>query len=187
MVDYERQDAGNGGVAADMAPVTIRIAGLVEDSIVDGPGLRLTVFTQGCPHKCPGCHNVHTHAYDAGTLITLDEIMARVKANPLLDGVTLSGGDPFEQAEALAVLAAQVRALGLTLITYTGYTYEQLVTAGAKRPDWQRLLAHSDYLVDGRFILAERNLLLKYRGSENQRIIDLQRTREVGLVVTAEL
>lgn len=187
MVEYERQDAGGAGIATLAAPVSIRIAGLVEDSIVDGPGLRLTVFTQGCPHKCPGCHNVHTHAYDGGTLITSSEILARVKANPLLDGVTLSGGDPFEQADALAVLAAQIKALGLSIITYTGYTYEQLLAASAKRPDWQRLLAHTDYLVDGRFILAERNLMLKYRGSENQRIIDVAQSRELGKVVTVEL
>lgn len=187
MVDYERQDAGGVCIDTGTAPVTIRIAGLVEDSIVDGPGLRLTVFTQGCPHKCPGCHNVHTHAYDAGTLITSGAILERVKANPLLDGVTLSGGDPFEQAEALATLAEQIKVLGLSIITYTGYTYEQLVAAGAKRPDWQRLLAYTDYLVDGRFILAKRNLMLKYRGSENQRIIDVELSRELGQVVTVEL
>ena len=165
----------------------IRIAGLVEDSIVDGPGLRLTVFAQGCLHNCLGCHNVHTHSFTGGSLLGVESIINRVRANPLLDGVTLSGGEPFEQAESFVVLAKMVQALGLNVITYTGYTYERLVAGGANRPGWQMLLDQTDYLVDGRFVLDKRNLMLRYRGSENQRIIDLKRTRQENTVIIAEL
>ncbi|MBC8080008.1 MAG: anaerobic ribonucleoside-triphosphate reductase activating protein [Gorillibacterium sp.] len=165
----------------------LRIAGLVEDSIVDGPGLRLTVFAQGCLHNCLGCHNIHTHSNSGGTLISIKSIINRIQANPLLDGVTLSGGEPFEQAESFVVLAKRVQALGLNVITYTGYTYERLVAGGANRPGWQMLLDQTDYLVDGRFVLEKRNLMLKYRGSENQRIIDLNRTRLEKAIIIANL
>ncbi|MCL6460152.1 MAG: anaerobic ribonucleoside-triphosphate reductase activating protein, partial [Gorillibacterium sp.] len=161
----------------------MRIAGLVEDSIVDGPGLRLTVFAQGCPHNCLGCHNMHTHSFTAGSCLSIESIMNQIRANQLLDGVTFSGGEPFEQAESFVVLAKWVQAQGLNVITYTGYTYEQLVAGGVTRQSWQMLLDQTDYLVDGRFVLDKRNLMLRYRGSENQRIIDLKRTRQENQII----
>lgn len=159
----------------------IRIAGIVNDSITDGPGFRLTVFTQGCPHNCEGCHNPQTHDFSAGTVTDTDDIMAKVKKNPLLDGITLSGGEPFCQSAPCAELARQAHKLGLTVMTYTGYLYEQL--ASSEDEAVKALLKETDILVDGPFILAKRKLSLMFRGSENQRIIDIKKTTETGSVV----
>ncbi|MEG6613967.1 anaerobic ribonucleoside-triphosphate reductase activating protein [Pseudoclostridium thermosuccinogenes] len=161
----------------------IRIAGIIKESIVDGPGIRIVVFAQGCKHNCPGCHNPQTHSFEGGTLVPIDHILEIARKNPLLDGITLSGGEPFEQAEALAVLAREAKKLHLDVMTYTGYTYEYLVAKASDHKGWKDLLDESDILVDGRFELDKRNLLLKFRGSENQRIIDLKKTRESGKVV----
>lgn len=154
----------------------IRIAGIIKESIVDGPGIRLVVFAQGCNHKCPGCQNPHTHSFEGGTQTTIKEILESVKDNPMLDGVTLSGGEPFEQAEAFAELASQIHQMGMDVVTYTGYTYEQIVDGMEKRKGWARLLNESDMLVDGKFEQTKKNLLLKFRGSENQRIIDIRKS-----------
>lgn len=154
----------------------LRIAGIINESIVDGPGIRLVVFTQGCKHHCPGCHNPHTHPFEGGTLIDIDEILKQLKNNPLLDGITLSGGDPFEQAEALGELAQRVKNLGLNVMTYTGYTFEYLLLNRYKVEGWDKLISFTDTLVDGRFEIAKKNLLLKFKGSENQRIIDIKQS-----------
>lgn len=159
----------------------IRIAGTVDDSIVDGPGIRYTVFTQGCPHHCPGCHNPKTHAQDGGYTVDTEKIVAQLRANPLLDGLTLSGGEPFEQPAACTELARQAHALGLNVWCYTGYTCEVLLTA--KKPAWEALLQQVDVLVDGPFLLVERSLELQYRGSKNQRLLDMPRTLETGVPV----
>ncbi|MBQ8536727.1 MAG: anaerobic ribonucleoside-triphosphate reductase activating protein [Clostridia bacterium] len=155
----------------------IKIYGTVNDSIVDGPGLRYTVFTQGCPHKCPGCHNPESHDFDGGRLIDTDEIIAQMKQNPLLDGVTLSGGEPFCQPEACLVIAQAAHQAGLNVWAYSGYTYEQLLE---KAPE---LLKEVDVLVDGPFILAQRSLELKFKGSRNQRLIDVKRSLNEKAVV----
>ena len=155
----------------------IRIAGTVDDSIVDGPGIRYTVFVQGCSHHCPGCHNPHTHDFAGGRVVDTEEIVAQMRGNPLLDGLTLSGGEPFEQPSACAELARQAHALGLNVWCYTGYKYEQLLAGDASR---QALLSELDVLVDGPFLLAERSLDLLYRGSRNQRLIDVHTGREWG-------
>lgn len=165
----------------------LRIAGIINESIVDGPGIRLVVFAQGCIHKCPGCHNPHTHSFEGGEIIETDRILSAVKKNSLLDGITLSGGDPFEQAEAFAVLAREVKKAGLNVITYTGYTYEQLVNLSAEREGFKELLNNTDLLVDGPFIMEQKNLLLKFRGSANQRIIDLNRTRTTGKLELSDI
>ena len=159
----------------------IRIAGTVDDSIVDGPGIRYTVFTQGCPHHCPGCHNPKTHAQDGGYTVDTEKIVAQLRANPLLDGLTLSGGEPFEQPAACTELARQAHALGLNVWCYTGYTCEVLLTA--KKPAWEALLQQVDVLVDGPFLLGERSLELQYCGSKNQRLLDMPRTLETGVPV----
>ena len=130
----------------------VRLAGLTPDSIVDGPGYRLAVFTQGCPHGCPGCHNPHTHAFEGGEWKDTDDILAMVKKNPLCDGITLTGGEPLCQAEALKGLAAQVQQLGLTVVTYTGYTLEA-----------------------------------PFRGSANQRLLDMPASLQAGAPVPADL
>ena len=148
----------------------IRIAGIVEDSIVDGPGLRLTVFTQGCPHGCPGCHNPETHDFDGGHDEDTSSILERAEDNILLSGITLSGGEPFCQPEACLELARGAHALGLNVWCYSGYTFEELMSGPSA---WRSLLAETDVLVDGRFILAERSLELHFRGSRNQRLLDV--------------
>lgn len=167
---------------------SLRLSGIAKDSIVDGPGLRLTVFSQGCPHRCLGCHNPQTHAYHGGTITSVDDIMKMVRGNPLLDGVTLSGGEPFDQAEAFAELAVRVKSLelGLTIMTYTGYTYEAIIAGIRRKKGWYSLLTNTDYLVDGPFILERRSLQLAFRGSTNQRIIDVARSLQEGAVATVD-
>ena len=151
--------------------MNIRIAGIANDSIVDGPGFRLTVFTQGCPHNCEGCHNPQTHDFSGGRITDTAEIMAMMRENILLDGVTLSGGEPFCQSEACAEIARAAHAAGLNVWAYSGYTYEELISG---KPEWRMLLQEVDVLVDGRFEKAKRTLELRFRGSSNQRLIDVQ-------------
>ena len=156
----------------------IRIFGTAEDSIVDGPGIRFAVFTQGCPHHCPGCHNPESHPFDGGRLADTQEIIAQMTGNPLLDGLTLSGGDPMCQPEPCLELAQAARAAGLNVWCYTGYTWEALLAENdAAR---MALLAAVDVLVDGPFILAQRSLELKFCGSRNQRLIDVRKSLAAG-------
>ena len=149
--------------------MTIRIADIVQDSIVDGRGIRMTIFTQGCPHHCAGCHNPHTHDPLGGREVTVTEIIDQMKSNPLLDGVTFSGGEPFEQIEAVKYIAHEAHRRGLDVWCYTGWTWEQIM----RDPHKRGLLAYIDVLVDGRFDLEQRSLELKWRGSKNQRVIDV--------------
>ena len=159
----------------------MRISNTISDSIVDGPGLRLTVFTQGCPHRCPGCHNPGTHDPAGGREASLAELAALLEGNPLLRGLTLSGGEPFLQAEPCAALARLAHEKGLDVWAYTGYTYEEL--SAAVRPDWDALLAQVDVLVDGPFLLARKSYAALFRGSDNQRLIDVPATQAAGRVV----
>lgn len=159
----------------------IRCAGLVDDSVVDGDGYRLTVFTQGCPHHCPGCHNPKTHDFAGGSIYQAEDILAKIKANPLLSGVTFSGGEPFCQPEPLSWLAREVHALGLDVWSYSGYTLEEIEQHGSEA--MKELLSNIDVLVDGPFLEAERDLTLRFRGSRNQRVIDMKATREAGKIV----
>lgn len=152
----------------------LKIAGIVDDSIVDGEGVRLTVFTQGCPHHCHGCHNPQTWSLDGGHEIDTEEIVQKLKANPLLSGITFSGGEPFLQPAPLTELARAAHKLGLDVWSYTGFTLEEL----EKRTDVQQLLNEVDVLVDGPYVEALRDLTLRFRGSSNQRIIDLNELRK---------
>ncbi len=163
----------------------LRIAGTVNDSIVDGPGIRFTIFTQGCPHNCEGCHNPQTHDFHGGTIVDTDELLEKVKSNPLLDGVTFSGGEPFCQAHILAELGREVKKLGMDIITYTGYTFEQLYEK-REQNGWGELLEVTDYLIDGPFILAQKDWEIKFRGSSNQRYIDCQESLKQGRAVVCE-
>ncbi len=165
---------------------TIRLAGVVRESIVDGPGLRFTVFCQGCPHGCEGCHNPATHDFEGGYDCEISKIIAAVDENPLLDGVTFSGGEPMCQPEAFTVLAEELKKRNLNIMIYTGYTYEELLKLAETRPAVGKLLELADYLVDGRFILAQRDLTLPFRGSTNQRILDMKQTLAAGKPVFAE-
>ena len=156
----------------------ICIAGTVNDSMVDGPGLRYAVFTQGCPHACPGCHNPETHDYKGGETRDTQSIIDAFRKNPLLDGLTLSGGEPFEQPLACALLAEAARQSGLNVWAYSGYTWQEL--QDQPDADTQRLLQSLDVLVDGRFEMNKRSLDLMYCGSTNQRLIDVQQSLKAG-------
>jgi anaerobic ribonucleoside-triphosphate reductase activating protein len=174
---------GNGGDVA----MNIRIAGIIKESIVDGPGIRYVVFAQGCKHNCPGCHNPQTHSFSGGKLIGIDQIIEQIKRNPLLDGVTFTGGEPFEQAEQFAELGRRAQEMGLSVMVYTGYLYEVIISKKDLNSGWSKLLEVADILVDGPFIEAEKDYLLKFRGSKNQRIIDLNKTRLTGTVVLTDI
>ena len=163
---------------------TIRMAGVVRESIVDGPGLRFAIFCQGCPHNCPGCHNQETHDFKGGYDCEISKILSAIDADPLLDGVTFSGGEPFCQPEAFCNLAAELKKRNLNIMAYSGFTYEELTAMKNTAVDY--LLSMLDLLVDGRYVAAERDLTLLFRGSRNQRVIDMNKTRTAGKVILAE-
>ncbi len=158
----------------------IRIAGIARDSIVDGPGIRTTIFVQGCPHHCPGCHNPETWPFEGGKELTPNQLFAIVRQNPLYKGVTFSGGEPFAQAEALLPLARLLKEAGYELASYSGYTFEQLMTGTDAQ---QALLAETDVLIDGPFILSERSLDLVFRGSRNQRVFNISASLRQGKAI----
>ena len=163
---------------------TLRIAGIMKESIVDGEGYRYSIFTQGCPHNCRGCHNPQTHGFQGGRLEKLGDMLREVVENPLLSGVTFSGGEPFCQPEPLAMLAQELHSLQYNVWCYTGYTYEQLLADD--RPEIRALLENIDVLVDGPFILEQRDLTLAFRGSQNQRLIDIPASLEAGTIILYE-
>ncbi|MBQ1919206.1 MAG: anaerobic ribonucleoside-triphosphate reductase activating protein [Selenomonas sp.] len=162
----------------------MRIAGIVDDSIVDGDGLRLSVFTQGCPHHCVGCQNPDTHAASGGRDEDTENILARIDENPLLTGITFSGGEPFLQPAPLTRLAKEAHKRGLDVWSYTGYTLEELLSK--KNPAIDALLRELDVLVDGPYEERLRDLTLNFRGSSNQRIIDMNAFRKTGKIRTLE-
>lgn len=151
----------------------LRIAGVVRESITDGPGIRFTLFLQGCPHGCKGCHNPETHDFGGGYLIDGEKVFEEIAANPILAGVTFSGGEPVCQAEGLLPLAEAIKEKGLSLGMFTGYTYEELEIMRREDRSLDRLMELLDFIVDGPYIEAERDLTLKFRGSRNQRYITL--------------
>lgn len=158
----------------------LRLAGIVEESIVDGPGLRMTVFVQGCHQDCPGCQNPETHAMDGGTWKSAEDVLNLFKADPLLQGITFSGGEPFLQPVPLLWLAKHVHALGKDVVSFSGYTLEQLLLMGQQKHAILGLIDELDALVDGQYIEKLRSIDLLYRGSSNQRYLkrpDINRLR----------
>jgi len=162
----------------------LRLAGRVRESIVDGPGLRYTLFAQGCPHRCPSCQNPHTWPLEGGEEIDIDTLRKEILSDSLLRGVTLSGGEPFLQAGVLSLLAQEVQAAGLDVWLYSGYTWEEILASGD--PDWLALLRHTDVLVDGRFVWKQKTYGLRFRGSANQRLIDVKLSLEEGELILWE-
>lgn len=162
----------------------IKVSNIINDSIVDGPGIRLAVFTQGCTHNCKGCHNPQTHDISGGHPVDMKDIIEMVNKNPLLDGVTITGGEPFLQSKELSNLAKEIKKLGLNVMVYTGYTWEELMRSYEVH---ESFLKEIDVLVDGRFMPELRSLDLKYRGSSNQRIIDVKKTLELNKIKKFEL
>lgn len=161
----------------------VRIAGVVRESIVDGPGLRFVIFAQGCPHNCEGCHNPATHDFNGGYSCEFDKILKAIDSNPILSGVTFSGGEPFCQSEAFYNLALKLKERNVSLMAYSGYSYEEII--GLEKTDVfsTKLLDLLDILIDGRFIISQRDLSLTFKGSKNQRYIDLNETRKRGNIV----
>ena len=158
----------------------LNLSGIQQDSIVDGPGIRTTFFCQGCPHHCEGCHNPETWPFAGGTPIETEVLVEMVTANPLCRGVTFSGGEPFAQAEGYAELAKALKEKGYEVASYSGYTFEQLLRGTAAQ---RELLANIDILIDGPFILAEKSLEVPFRGSKNQRILDVPKSLQAGAPV----
>lgn len=150
---------------------------------MDGPGFRFVVFTQGCPHHCEGCHNPESHDPSGGYDCEIDKIVSEVEKNPLLSGVTFSGGEPFCQVKPLIELAQKVIHLGKNLIIYTGYQMETLLKMGETQPEILELIGLADMIVDGPFILQQRDLNLLFRGSLNQRVIDAKQTLKQKKIV----
>lgn len=162
----------------------MRISNTISDSIVDGRGFRFVVFTQGCPHRCEGCHNPSTHDFEGGREVSLQWLLEQMRSNPLCDGLTLSGGEPFAQAKECFELARMTHEAGMNVWCYTGYTFEQILESGDE--DMLALLRESDVLVDGPFILEQRTLTLRWRGSRNQRVLDSMRSLEAKQAVWLE-
>jgi anaerobic ribonucleoside-triphosphate reductase activating protein len=164
----------------------IKIANIIKESIVDGPGIRMVVFTQGCIHNCPDCHNPETHSFSKGNYMDIDKIVEMYKSNPLLDGITLSGGEPFLQSSNCSILANRIKGIGGNVITYTGYTFEEIMKQANKNKGWKELLYATDILIDGPFQIDKRSLNLKFRGSTNQRIIDVGESLKKNKVVLVQ-
>ena len=161
----------------------IRLAAdLQPDSIVDGEGIRTVVWTQGCSHACPGCHNPGTHDFKSGADVDLEEIKEKLSKLKGQDGITLSGGDPLYQVEASTEIAKYAHSLGMDVWCYTGFTYEEIVS----NEKLSKILDEIDILVDGKFKIEEFSLDLKFKGSKNQRIIDVKKSLEENKVCLVE-
>lgn len=162
----------------------IRLAAdLQTDSVVDGEGIRTVIWTQGCPHNCLGCHNPNTHDFNDGEVVDVMEVLERIDELENQDGITFSGGDPMCQPRACAKIAEYAKSKGLNIWCYTGYTYEQLQKLAKSNRDITDFLGLIDVLIDGPFILKEKSLDLKFRGSKNQRLIDVPKTLEANEIV----
>jgi anaerobic ribonucleoside-triphosphate reductase activating protein len=166
----------------------LQVAGFLDNSLVNGTGLRSVVFVSGCNHNCKGCQNQAMQDFNYGEKIEVDDIFKRISGNiPLIKGVTFSGGEPFEQAQALAVLASEVKAENLTIWCYTGYTYEYIISNLDSREGFKELIELVDVLIDGRFEESSADPTLKFRGSRNQRIIDVKKSLRDGHIVEIEV
>ena len=165
----------------------IRLARTIQmDSIVDGEGIRTVIWTQGCKHNCKFCHNPDTHSFTGGFLIDVDdvkEVLLNLKGQT---GITFSGGDPMEQPKQCAEIAKFAKKNNLNVWCYTGYTYEKLLELSKKNNDYLDFLKNIDVLVDGPFILSEKSLNIKFRGSKNQRIIDVVTSLKEDRIVLKE-
>ena len=161
----------------------IRLAGIVKESVVDGPGIRMVVFVQGCTHHCPGCHNENTQDPFGGYLSTVQEVIDQLPSNPLVTGMRFSGGEPFMQAGALAVIGKAAKQRNLSVFTYTGFVFETLLEQSRNNPDIAALLAITDVLIDGPFLLEQRDISLAFRGSGNQRLLDVPTSLRQGKAV----
>ncbi|KHD15162.1 anaerobic ribonucleoside-triphosphate reductase activating protein [Clostridium butyricum] len=164
----------------------IRLSGIAYESLVNGPGIRRVFFSQGCKHNCKGCFNPDTHDFNGGENRNIDELIESVLDNPMIKGVTFSGGDPLEQAEKFAYMAKAFKNNNLNIWCYTGYTYEYIREHKDENNGWNELLNNIDVLVDGKFEEENMQEGLKFRGSTNQRIIDIKESLNHGKIVTLD-
>ena len=165
----------------------VRLASEIQqNSIVDGEGLRAVVWAQGCKHNCPGCHNPETHDMLGGIAVDVEDVKRQLRELPFVDGVTFSGGDPMFQAEAFSELAKYAKSIGLNVWCYTGFEFEKLVKIASLDKFVKEFLQNIDVLVDGRFKIEEKSLNLYFRGSKNQRIIDVKKSLMTGTVFEIE-
>ncbi|WP_297420219.1 anaerobic ribonucleoside-triphosphate reductase activating protein [Clostridium sp.] len=162
---------------------TIRLSGIAYESLVNGPGIRRVFFAQGCKHNCKGCFNPDTHDFSGGEEKGINELIEDTINNPIIKGVTFSGGDPWEQADKFAYMAKEFRKRGLNIWSYTGYTFEYITENVDNREGWRELLENIDVLVDGKFEEDKTQNGLKFRGSANQRIIDVNKTLKEGKII----
>lgn len=166
----------------------MRLAGIIEESIVDGPGIRTAIFFQGCPHHCPGCHNAATHDFSGGHSVELNAIDEMLRRNTFIDGVTFSGGDPLASIDdALSVARLVKQTYGLNLWIYTGYIFEEIYEKSKKDKRYFELLTLTDVIVDGPYIASLRDISLPYRGSGNQRLIDVVTSLELKETVVFKI
>lgn len=165
---------------------TIKIAGVVRESTVDGPGFRYVVFTQGCPHSCKGCHNPGTHDFKGGKLVSIDKLVEDINKNPLLKGITISGGEPFMQPKQVHNLISKINKDKHTIMVYSGFEYEQLLNMAKENEYVTKILENTDVLIDGKFVeeLKDENIL--FRGSTNQRAIKAKESLKAGSVILHE-
>lgn len=164
----------------------IRLSGIAYESLVNGPGMRRVFFSQGCKHNCKGCFNPDTHDFNGGEDRNMDDLIKDVIENPILRGVTFSGGDPWEQADKFAYMAKAFKEHRLSVWSYTGYTFEYILEHKNERKGWSELLNNIDVLVDGKFEEDKKEDGLKFRGSSNQRIIDIKESLKQGKVITLD-
>lgn len=162
---------------------TIRLSGLIHESLSNGPGIRRVFFSQGCKHNCKGCFNPDTHDFNGGEFFDMDKLIEDVSINPMIKGVTFSGGDPLEQPKQFSYMAKEFKKLGLNIWCYTGYTFEYILENLDKVECWRELLENIDVLVDGRFEEGLKDGSLKFRGSSNQRLIDVKKSLQEGNVI----
>jgi anaerobic ribonucleoside-triphosphate reductase activating protein len=163
----------------------MRLSGIIPESVVDGPGLRIVIFTQGCPHQCPHCQNPETWDINGGKEFSVRQVIRNLKLHKKNKrGVTFSGGEPFLQAAELVQVAQAAFQLGWDIVTYTGFTYEELIAD--TNVDTKALLSATDLLIDGKYIHTLRNIGLQFRGSSNQRLIDVAATQKTGQITLWE-
>lgn len=162
----------------------IRLSGVISESIVDGPGIRYVIFTQGCPKRCFMCHNANTQPLEGGYIESLDKLVNEWRENPLLTGITISGGEPFIQPQKVLYLVRKAKETGLNVVLYSGFYYEELLKMN--NDCINAILKEADYLIDGPFEYQLKNLNLLFRGSSNQKIIDLSKTKLNDKIITIE-
>jgi anaerobic ribonucleoside-triphosphate reductase activating protein len=169
-----------------MSKLKLQIAGFLDNSLVNGSGIRAAVFVSGCKHNCDGCHNKEMQRYDYGDVVEIDEVYERIMKNvPLIKGVTFSGGEPFDSAKGLSILADKILDAGLNLWCYSGYTYEEILNSDDEYKI--NLLNKIDILVDGKYKKELNESALRYTGSSNQRIIDAKKSIKEGKIIKLDI